>query len=272
MTRTLRGTSTVWWSLPSRTWWAARWPLTSCFTTASIRRHFLDTEWRSLNRWAKGRAPPSVYLLWSMLKAGVFVCACCRLMRSTSISCQPGRNCSRRNSCKPGVRSSSPPGGAVLLWISCMKFGGSLKRILLLSSYPYLSPFLHLPPFSILCHPFFHSTSPYSSHSPFFLSSFLPFLFTYFPTTFPCYHILTSISLHFFLPVSLFFPYPFLPAIISSFIPSLNSSLSFILPPYFLIHLLSIILMSLIHFLSKPLPPPISFVLDFLNNYHYLYL
>lgn len=207
-----------------------------------------------------------------MLKAGVFVCACCRLMRSTSISCQPGRNCSRRNSCKPGVRSSSPPGGAVLLWISCMKFGGSLKRILLLSSSPYLSPFLHLPPFSILCHPFFHSTSPYSSHSPFFLSSFLPFLFTYFPTTFPCYHILTSISLHFFLPVSLFFPYPFLPAIISSFIPSLNSSLSFILPPYFLIHLLSIILMSLIHFLSKPLPPPISFVLDFLNNYHYLYL
>lgn len=207
-----------------------------------------------------------------MLKAGVFVCACCRLMRSTSISCQPGRNCSRRNSCKPGVRSSSPPGGAVLLWISCMKFGGSLKRILLLSSYPYLSPFLHLPPFSILCHPFFHSTSPYFSHSPFFLSSFLPFLFTYFPTTFPCYHILTSISLHFFLPVSLFFPYPFLPAIISSFIPSLNSSLSFVLPPYFLIHLLSIILMSLIHFLSKPLPPPISFVLDFLNNYHYLYL
>lgn len=207
-----------------------------------------------------------------MLKAGVFVCACCRLMRSTSISCQPGRNCSRRNSCKPGVRSSSPPGGAVLLWISCMKFGGSLKRILLLSSSPYLSPFLHLLPFSILCHPFFHSTSPYSSHSPFFLSSFLPFLFTYFPTTFPCYHILTSISLHFFLPVSLFFPYPFLPAIISSFIPSLNSSLSFILPPYFLIHLLSIILMSLIHFLSKPLPPPISFVLDFLNNYQYLYL
>lgn len=207
-----------------------------------------------------------------MLKAGVFVCACCRLMRSTSISCQPGRNCSRRNSCKPGVRSSSPPGGAVLLWISCMKFGGSLKRILLLSSSPYLSPFLHLLPFSILCHPFFHSTSPYSSHSPFFLSSFLPFLFTYFPTTFPCYHILTSISLHFFLPVSLFFPYPFLPAIISSFIPSLNSSLSFVLPPYFLIHLLSIILMSLIHFLSKPLPPPISFVLDFLNNYQYLYL
>lgn len=159
-----------------------------------------------------------------MLKAVVFVCACCRLMRSTSTSCRPGRNSSRRNSCEPGVRSYSPPGGAVLLWISYMKFGGSFKKVLLLGFYPYISPFLHLLP-SILCHPFFHSTSPYSSHPPFFLLSFLPFLFTYFPTTFPFYHILTSISLHFFLPVSLFFPCPFLPAIISSFIPSFNSSL-----------------------------------------------
>lgn len=186
-----------------------------------------------------------------MLKAGVFVCACCRLMRSTSISCQPGRNCSRRNSCKPGVRSSSPPGGAVLLWISCMKFGGSLKRILLLSSSPYLSPFLHLPP-SLSC-------VTLSSILLLLIPRILPFFchhsFPSYLLTFPPPFLVIISSLLFLYISSFLFPYS---SPTPSFLPSFLHLSHPLIPPFPSYYLLTSL------FTSFPLSLCPSFI-SFLN-------
>lgn len=77
------GTFTRWWSRPLTTWWGARWRSISCFITASTRRHFSDTESRSLNRSVDGGWWRLFMLKWYTFDKLIICAVCSELQEKT---------------------------------------------------------------------------------------------------------------------------------------------------------------------------------------------